>query len=106
MRNATRVLTDSSAALGIVHRKGSGKLRHIRVGMLWVQDKAKAGEVDYIKVDGSQNPADLMTKHLDNTSIDKHVNLTDQRFEKGHHNITLSVESNLQENGNKHVGIS
>ena len=30
---------DSSAALGICKRKGSGKLRHISVGLLWIQEK-------------------------------------------------------------------
>lgn len=30
------VLVDASAALGVVNRKGSGKLRHVRVGQLWV----------------------------------------------------------------------
>ena len=38
------VLVDSSAALGVVSRKGAGKLRHVRVGQLWVQEKAESGE--------------------------------------------------------------
>ena len=31
-------LCDSSAAMGIVARKGVGKIRHLDVGMMWVQD--------------------------------------------------------------------
>ena len=31
---------DASAALAIVKRKGLGKMRHIEVGHLWIQDKA------------------------------------------------------------------
>ena len=38
-----RVMVDSSAALGVVKRKGNGKLRHIRVGMLWIQVKEESG---------------------------------------------------------------
>ena len=36
------VLADSTAALAIADRKGSGKLRHIKKGLLWIQEtKAK-----------------------------------------------------------------
>ena len=35
-----KVLVDSSAALGVVARRGAGKFRHVRVVQLWVQDKA------------------------------------------------------------------
>ena len=67
------VLVDSSAALGIVKRKGNGKMRHVRVGMLWVQEAAEEGHLKYTKVLGTQNPADLMTKVLSYTVIDKHM---------------------------------
>ena len=33
------VYADSTAALAIAKRKGCGKLRHINVGLLWVQEK-------------------------------------------------------------------
>ena len=58
------VMVDSSAAIGVVNRKGNGKLRHVRIGQLWVQEKRKLDEIRYTKVDGNQNPADLMTKGL------------------------------------------
>ena len=61
---AGEVLVDSSAALGATKRKGNGKLRHVRVGLLWIQQKAEEGEIQYEKVLGTENPADLMTKHL------------------------------------------
>ena len=59
-----RVHTDASAALGIVARKGLGKLRHIAVQYLWIQDRVKSGDFLLGKVAGAENPADLMTKHL------------------------------------------
>ena len=31
---------DASAALGIIHRKGLGKTRHIQTGLLWIQQIA------------------------------------------------------------------
>jgi hypothetical protein len=61
---AGQVLVDSSAALGATKRKGNGKLRHVRVGLLWIQQKSEDGDLSYEKVLGTDNPADLMTKHL------------------------------------------
>ena len=43
------VYTDSSAALGVVRRKGNGKLRHIKVGMLWIQEKSESEELRFRK---------------------------------------------------------
>ena len=34
-----RVHVDSSAAIGVAQRRGNGKLRHVRVGTLWIQEK-------------------------------------------------------------------
>ena len=45
-------------------RKGNGKLRHVRIGHLWIQDLADSESVSFQKVRGVSNPADLMTKHL------------------------------------------
>ena len=59
-----RVLVDSSAALAVTARRGNGKLRHVRIGHLWVQEKAADDEVQFCKVAGTLNPADLCTKHL------------------------------------------
>ena len=35
-----RLLTDSTAANGIIYRRALGKLRHLEVGYLWLQDQA------------------------------------------------------------------
>ena len=58
------VLTDSSAALAITCRKGNGRLRHVKIGHLWIQEKAESGDVHFRKVRGETNPADLGTKHV------------------------------------------
>ena len=73
MKVTSEVLVDSSAALGVVNRKGNGKLRHVRVGMLWIQEKQENGELIYSKVHGVENPADLMTKNLTQGIIDSHL---------------------------------
>ena len=62
MREKSGVYTDASTAIGITQRRGIGKTRHIDVGLLWIQQNAKNGEVDISKVDGKLNPADMFTK--------------------------------------------
>ena len=79
----SRIFADSSAALGVVQRRGCGKLRHIRVGMLWVQHKRENGELEYQKVEGSRNPADLMTKHLGQQTLQAHCSVLSQDFPEG-----------------------
>ena len=56
--------TDASAAVGMVGRQGLGKLRHLNVQYLWIQDRIKSEELKVLKVPGTDNPADLFTKHL------------------------------------------
>ena len=48
--------TDSSAAMGIVARKGMGRVRHIEVGELWIQDAVKQRKITVSKVKGEENP--------------------------------------------------
>ena len=65
--------TDASAAIGMVQRQGTGKVRHIEVGMLWIQQNQKDGEVRVEKVDGKVNPADMFTKHVPAEVMWKHM---------------------------------
>ena len=64
---------DASAAIGVAQRKGLGKLRHLNTQALWIQDAVREQTVKLLKVPGSQNPADLMTRHLDAKSLAKMV---------------------------------
>ena len=56
---------DSTAALGVVGRRGCGRMRHVRVGNLWLQEMREEGELKFEKVLGNKNPADLMNKLCD-----------------------------------------
>ena len=58
------VHTDAEAAKGIASRMGLGKTRHIDVHYLWVQERVRSGDLVLQKVKGTENPADLLTKHL------------------------------------------
>ena len=65
------VFVDSSAALSVTQRKGSGKMRHVRIGQLWIQEVAEEEELTFRKVKGDENPADIGTKHLTKKKIDE-----------------------------------
>ena len=66
------VNTDASAARGIAMRKGLGKVRHIEVNQLWVQDRVQRGELEIRKVSTNVNLADVLTKYVDRSLIDRH----------------------------------
>jgi hypothetical protein len=68
-----QIHADSSAAIGICKRSGIGKVRHLAVGQLWIQEKVRSGEIALMKVLGTENPADLLTKHLARDLIDQHL---------------------------------
>ena len=64
LKATCEILGDASTALGIIHRKGLGKTRHIDTGHLWIQQKAAEKALVFAKVLGRDNPADLFTKYL------------------------------------------
>ena len=68
-----RIHSDATAAIGICHRKGLGKIRHLAVADLWIQDKVRSKDFALCKVLGSENPADMMTKHVSRETIEKHM---------------------------------
>ena len=57
------VHSDSSACRGICDRRGLGKLRHLDVALLWLQQHVQSGKIILRRIAGSVNPADLFTKH-------------------------------------------
>ena len=63
-KKSATLYADSSAALAIAKRNGAGKLRHINVSALWIQDIQDREGAQYMKILCTENPADLMTKYL------------------------------------------
>ena len=56
--------SDSSAARAIMQRAGQGKLKHIHIRNLWIQDLVREKIVRLLRVPTAINPADLNTKKL------------------------------------------
>ena len=85
------VLVDSSAALAVVGRRGNGKLRHIRVSEMWIQEVAHDGIISYRKVAGSRNSADLMTKNMPSTLATQHVESMYLKIHAGRARLSLEA---------------
>ena len=68
-----RVWTGSSAAIGICSRRGLVKLRHIATARLWIQHRVRDGTFELRKVLGTENPADVFTKHLPGAGHVEHL---------------------------------
>ena len=58
------LFADASAALSIAKRQGAGKMRHINVKALRLQEKAVQLLLRYSKIRGEDNPADGLKKHV------------------------------------------
>ena len=86
-----QVLTDSSAAKGIASRRGLGKVRHVEVNQLWVQEKVADGSIELSKVGGDVNIADSLTKHVGREILERHMLRTNQKVVGGRHNLMPSV---------------
>ena len=85
------LLADASAALGILNRRGLGKVRHPNTNYLWVQEVMSKREVDYSKAPGLGNMSDLSTKALDGETIDKHIFGTDGEIAEGKHDLAYTI---------------
>ena len=77
------VKSDAVAAIGIVKRQGLGRVRHLAVGDLWVQQRSKKGEVRYVKLDGKSNTSDMLTKAVEKDTIEKHMKTLGLEFRAG-----------------------
>lgn len=60
---------DSSAARGIASRQGVGKIRHMQVRFLWLQDEVKERRIKLGTEKSEENVADLGTKALEKDKL-------------------------------------
>ena len=70
---AIEVASDATAAIGMVARLGLGRVRHLAVSDLWVQEKSRTGAIKYVKVPGCDNPADIGTKAVTEEVLAAHL---------------------------------
>ena len=55
---------DAKATIGILHRHGLGKMKHLQVQHLWLQEGIRNGNFKILKIPTKDNLADIGTKPL------------------------------------------
>ena len=58
-----KICTDSSAAKAFTSTRGLGRMRHVEVKLLWLQDLVYRKVIRVGKVSGTTNVADSLTKY-------------------------------------------
>ena len=86
------LLSDSSAARGILARRGTGRIRHLETQTLWVQKAVQDGRFSVGSVPGKTNPADLGTKFLDVSSTARHLKFLGLGFARGRDSEALRAK--------------
>ena len=67
------IKSDATAAIGMDHRLGLGKVRHLAVGDLRIQHHVRSWKIRVSKMSGLENPSDAQTKHLGSESLLRHT---------------------------------
>ena len=91
LETTVTLFSDSSAARGIIHRTGLGKLRHLETGYLWLQAAVAKKRLSVRKVNGAENPADLFTKYLSSIDMWKHLQFMQMASEEGRSDIVPMI---------------
>ena len=82
------IKSDAIAAIGIVRRQGLGRIRHLAVADLWIQQKSKEGVVKFAKLPGKDNTSDMLTKPVELVTIDQHTQTLRLELRGGRHGLT------------------
>ena len=85
--------SDSSVAMGIGGRQGLGKLRHLEIGYLWLQNVLTQKRLSIRKVKGTENPADLVSKHLNFDDAEKYLTFLGFGFQGGRSTAVPAMSS-------------
>ena len=83
--------SDASAAIGIACRRGMGKVRHIEVNQLWLQEKVVKGRIIITTIGTYSNLADQLTKPVTAEKMQYHFDNTHQKVTAGRHPMAPSV---------------
>ena len=68
-----RLMGDSSANHGIITRQGTGKVKHLSVRQLWLQERVALGGMTHTKVPRAVNRSDVLIHHFTKAEAEQHV---------------------------------
>ena len=87
------LMADASAALGIIGRTGLGKMRHIDTSYLWLQQQSIKDKIKFNKVPGTENPADMNTKGLNERQISRYTEMLNMEHRDGRSELAPELHS-------------
>ena len=82
------IKSDAVAAIGMVKRQGLGRIRHLAVADLWIQQKAREGVVNFKNLEGSKNTSDILTKPVEAEVLERHMHSLGFEFRSGRNPLT------------------
>ena len=86
-----QIKSDASAAIGIASRRGLGKIRHLEVSQLWLQQRVASEGLKIEKVKGTENVADALAKHLGVEDMKMHMDGVGLEHRSGRHELIPEV---------------
>ena len=91
------LMADASAAIGISNRVGVGKVRHIEVNQLWLQEKVAMKKFVINKVPTDSNLADALTKGVDAKILSFHIAGINAEVLQNRHSLAPKCDTDNQE---------
>ena len=91
IRCGIKLLTDATTGKSIASRRGLGKVRHVEVANLWIQQKVADETIDIQKIKICYNPSDMLTKHLSEENMRHCMELIGAEFLEGRSHIAPSL---------------
>ena len=94
-----QINTDASAALGIGSRLGIGKVTHIEVNQLSLQDKVFVGEIARNKLGSTESNADALKKPVNAETLQHHVDHSGGERRRDRHRIAPEIAEGEADKG-------
>ena len=77
-----------SSAKSMVSRRGVGRVRHLDVKDLWIQERDAKGDFAVRKVPGEKNLADPLTKNVNRENMEEKMSLAGFVVRDGRHYLS------------------
>ena len=88
-----KTMVESSSALQMAKRSGLGRVRHMAVALLWLQEAVQRGDVELGKCKGTENPSDIGTKYVSVAILDAALKQLGFEIREGKAGIAFQVQS-------------
>ena len=86
-----QINTDSSTGKSVASRRGAGKIRHLDIRELCIQERVARGDIMIEKVRGEDNVADGLTKHVDKQKMDQFMSECGFEKRSGRHELSPAL---------------